>query len=893
MEEGKPLIFLHPLTKSVQALKETIEQNAENDGIEIYDVENPEEYNQLVPTIGQSLTIACQPKKCAQCIQPLKRFIFKNNVKILLINSKNIPPKTLDKFRKIGLTEYIQEPVPPKTLLYKINLILRSLKKQDDGDEMEYHSKEEKKTFSDDDQYEDKADAQKFGDAGHLKGKVNKNNHLKDGKDVFDDDRNVGSQWEETQEDPYKNSKEYSAEQAINSKTAGRLEGEIHNEKQHSNKDDIQFDDDLYGQDQDKKNATNKADQLGGNLQGKLGSESEASEEDDDEFDEDLFKSLEGVRKSSYKEEDKGGALRGDVSPTMEDSRDQEDEEDLFAALDSATKKSSSSNQDQGGHYKGNTTNGIDDINEEDEEDLFAALDSASKKSSSSNQDQGGHYKGQTSSGLDDIEDEEDEEDLFAALDSVSKGKQTQQKDQGGHYKGQTTPTMDEIEEEDKEEDLFASLDAVKSGAKRKENDLGGHYQGDIGPEIDDINEENDDEEDLFASLDAHKKGASSKRPSQGSPDNEMIDNEKGLERDLAENNDAKQRDEDLFESLAQHGKRKPVQRDEKQKKKSDDGEDDNQDEDQAEGGSIQYEKKGDLGEQTIDYRNLDKQPEYSGGTKEKLEIKVTDAPEQNNKEKDQGYDQKSEEEIDYDLSNALKKLQEQDQAPGYDYSKRPSNNNNANNQDHQLKVNQYSSNTKEDQQAADSESAIEEAKDQKELEEALNSIIIPEPKDMDFLIRATDMLIDGDEIKQMTSDYINEFCDGTLIVYNLQNECIMGSEQGPDNFEAVKNILKIKRKPSWNDDTFQAETLYYHCPIIENTNYSYFTVFFTTREEIEKSEDTPKRIEICLEALKGSYKSGEDRMTTKIASSNKSAASSLKNSVGSLFKGIFGKGRT
>ena len=46
----------------------------------------------------------------------------------------------MQKFEKIGLTESITEPIAPKTLLYKVKLLLRSIKIASEEDE-EYNSK--------------------------------------------------------------------------------------------------------------------------------------------------------------------------------------------------------------------------------------------------------------------------------------------------------------------------------------------------------------------------------------------------------------------------------------------------------------------------------------------------------------------------------------------------------------------------------------------------------------------------------------------------------------------------------------------------------------------------------------------------------------------------------
>lgn len=145
MSGTKPLIFVRPLSESLSKLHEVIKETAEEDGIEIYDVDDITEINQLLPSIGQSLTIFSNPKKCAAVLQSNRKAIHKLNSKVILLSQKSIPRKTLDKFSKIGLTECVVEPVPPKTLLYKVKLLLRSIST---NVENENNQDEEKKISS-------------------------------------------------------------------------------------------------------------------------------------------------------------------------------------------------------------------------------------------------------------------------------------------------------------------------------------------------------------------------------------------------------------------------------------------------------------------------------------------------------------------------------------------------------------------------------------------------------------------------------------------------------------------------------------------------------------------------------------------------------------------------
>ena len=141
MAGKKPLIFVYPLSESLQKLKDIMSESSEENGLEIYEVDAAVEAVQLIPTVGQSLTLFSNPKKCAQILQASKKFMSKINSKAILLSPKQMPRKTLDKFSKVGLTECIVEPVAPKTLLYKVNLIMRSIVAQKDEEDEEFEVK--------------------------------------------------------------------------------------------------------------------------------------------------------------------------------------------------------------------------------------------------------------------------------------------------------------------------------------------------------------------------------------------------------------------------------------------------------------------------------------------------------------------------------------------------------------------------------------------------------------------------------------------------------------------------------------------------------------------------------------------------------------------------------
>lgn len=127
MDGKKPLIFIKPYSKTLQKLFEVMQESSEEQGTEIYEIEELSEAIQIIPQIGQALVIAAHPRKTAQLLQASRQYIKKFQTKVLLLTPKAIPRRAIDKFMKIGLTECIVEPIAPKTLQYKVNLLLRSI----------------------------------------------------------------------------------------------------------------------------------------------------------------------------------------------------------------------------------------------------------------------------------------------------------------------------------------------------------------------------------------------------------------------------------------------------------------------------------------------------------------------------------------------------------------------------------------------------------------------------------------------------------------------------------------------------------------------------------------------------------------------------------------------
>ncbi len=116
------------MSEALKKLNEVLEGISTDENIEISIIDDLKELSQFLASTGQCLVLSSNAKKCAQFLQENRFVIAKSHAKVILFSPKEIPVKTLIKFTKLGLTESILENSPPKTFLYKVKLLLRSIK---------------------------------------------------------------------------------------------------------------------------------------------------------------------------------------------------------------------------------------------------------------------------------------------------------------------------------------------------------------------------------------------------------------------------------------------------------------------------------------------------------------------------------------------------------------------------------------------------------------------------------------------------------------------------------------------------------------------------------------------------------------------------------------------
>ncbi len=128
MENAKALIIIEPMSPPLRKLYEVLLSISIEENIDITVITNLNEAAQLFSMGGQFLTLVSDPKNCAIFLQENRASNLARHSKTLLFTPKPLPVKFLDKFIKLGLTENLLDTAQPKTLLFKVKLLLKSLK---------------------------------------------------------------------------------------------------------------------------------------------------------------------------------------------------------------------------------------------------------------------------------------------------------------------------------------------------------------------------------------------------------------------------------------------------------------------------------------------------------------------------------------------------------------------------------------------------------------------------------------------------------------------------------------------------------------------------------------------------------------------------------------------
>lgn len=122
--EKKPIIFLPPLSSTLMELKESF---IGNETIELFEPVNIDEGDQLSGVIKGALWVASDPRMAINFMSLLGENIKVNESKFLLITLQGTLDSYKDQLKKSHIVDTIGEPLPAKTVQYKVNLLIKAL----------------------------------------------------------------------------------------------------------------------------------------------------------------------------------------------------------------------------------------------------------------------------------------------------------------------------------------------------------------------------------------------------------------------------------------------------------------------------------------------------------------------------------------------------------------------------------------------------------------------------------------------------------------------------------------------------------------------------------------------------------------------------------------------
>jgi hypothetical protein len=137
----KHIIFLYPLHPVIQELKDILEKDG---GYDINEVDDANEYRQLVGVIGNSITFTSDIKKIQSTIDAQAQLLKNGISKVVIMGKIQNFPSEAHQLRVLGVQELLPENTPLKALQFKLNLFLKSFE-QVEAQKLTQQALEEKK----------------------------------------------------------------------------------------------------------------------------------------------------------------------------------------------------------------------------------------------------------------------------------------------------------------------------------------------------------------------------------------------------------------------------------------------------------------------------------------------------------------------------------------------------------------------------------------------------------------------------------------------------------------------------------------------------------------------------------------------------------------------------
>jgi len=123
----KTLILVKPFSPTLENVKLQLDQVKKQENINIFVVENKSEAARFIKAFSPILLVFSSAKQALIFLQSLHRNIKTTGSKSLLILPKKIPEKVIETAENFGLSQIITEPIPMKTISFKLNLLLNSM----------------------------------------------------------------------------------------------------------------------------------------------------------------------------------------------------------------------------------------------------------------------------------------------------------------------------------------------------------------------------------------------------------------------------------------------------------------------------------------------------------------------------------------------------------------------------------------------------------------------------------------------------------------------------------------------------------------------------------------------------------------------------------------------
>lgn len=127
------VIFIHPLSEKLRALKEELENNDEN---LIFEIDALNEYGQVVGVLEHSITFSSDLKKTRIYLDDYAQFVKSKTAKNFLVQENTIAPHIFSKLQSQGLNEVLKEKSDLKSLTHKVDLFFNGFNSDGEKDSL-------------------------------------------------------------------------------------------------------------------------------------------------------------------------------------------------------------------------------------------------------------------------------------------------------------------------------------------------------------------------------------------------------------------------------------------------------------------------------------------------------------------------------------------------------------------------------------------------------------------------------------------------------------------------------------------------------------------------------------------------------------------------------------